>query len=224
MLSHEAIWKAIDAIAARNRLTPSGLARKSGLDPTSFNKSKRITRAGRPRWPSTESVAKALRATDTGLDEFIALLGHEPATPGQKTASKRHRYPSATGKNVPVIGMAQAGVGGFFDDGGYPVGQGWDEIPFPAATHESVFALQVSGDSMAPLYRDRDLILVSVTVRPRKGDRIVVKTRFGEVMAKILKQRGNDTVELASFDPDHPDRILNVQDVDWIARILWASQ
>ncbi len=60
-------------------LSPSGLAKKSGLDPTTFNKSKRITPDGRPRWPSTESVAKALDATNTDIDDFVRLIGKPPA-------------------------------------------------------------------------------------------------------------------------------------------------
>ena len=61
MLTHAQIWSAIDRLAARAGLTASGLARRAGLDPTTFNKSKRMTAAGRARWPSTESIAKALR-------------------------------------------------------------------------------------------------------------------------------------------------------------------
>ena len=32
---------------------------------------------------------------------------------------------------VPLIGFAEAGNGGYFDDGGFPVGRGWEEIRFP---------------------------------------------------------------------------------------------
>jgi phage repressor protein C with HTH and peptisase S24 domain len=74
MLTHNQIWTAIDRLAARAKLTPSGLAKKAGLDPTTFNKSKRITPEGRPRWPSTESVAKALAATSTKVDTFVNLI------------------------------------------------------------------------------------------------------------------------------------------------------
>ena len=117
MLTHNQIWTAIDRLAARAKLSPSGLAKKAGLDPTTFNKSKRVTPEGRQRWPSTESVAKALQATGTKFDIFVTLI-----TDGGKAAIQ----------NVPLIGFAQAGAGGFFDDGGFPVGKGWDEIAFPA--------------------------------------------------------------------------------------------
>ena len=62
MLTHEQVWSALDRLAERAGLTTSALAKRAGLDPTTFNKSKRITPEGRERWPSTESVAKSLPA------------------------------------------------------------------------------------------------------------------------------------------------------------------
>ena len=59
-MQHSQIWRAIDALAERRGMTASGLARAAGLDPTTFNKSKRQGVDGKPRWPSTESVARAL--------------------------------------------------------------------------------------------------------------------------------------------------------------------
>ena len=79
MLSHSQIWTALDRLAARAGLSPSGLAKKSGLDPTTFNKSKRITPDGRPRWPSTESVAKALDATAHHHRHLRAADRRQPA-------------------------------------------------------------------------------------------------------------------------------------------------
>ncbi len=73
MLTHSSIWSAIDALATEHGLSVSGLARRAGLDPTTFNKSKRISRDGKPRWPSTESVAKILNATGATLPD---LVGH----------------------------------------------------------------------------------------------------------------------------------------------------
>ena len=74
MLSHDQIWGAIDRLAERHELTPSGLARRAGLDPTSFNKSKRLSADGRLRWPSTESIAKVLDATGASVEQFLAFL------------------------------------------------------------------------------------------------------------------------------------------------------
>jgi len=213
MLTHAQVWNALDRLAENAGLSASGLAKRAGLDPTTFNKSKRITPDGRARWPSTESVAKALAATGATIDAFVALMenGDQPRRPGP-------------GRGVPLIGFAQAGIGGYFDDGGFPVGNGWDEIAFPAVTDEHAYALEISGDSMMPAYRAGDIIVVSPSAPVRRGDRVVVKTRDGEVMAKELKRRTAKTVELRSFNPDHGERTLPVGDVVWIARIVWASQ
>ncbi|MCK0196044.1 helix-turn-helix transcriptional regulator [Ancylobacter sp. 6x-1] len=208
MLTHSQIWKAVDQLAERNGLSPSALAKKAGLDATTFNRSKRITPDGRARWPSTESIAKILAATGESLDDFM------------NTISER----KPAGRSIPLLGLAQAGAGGFFDDSGFPAGGSWDEIAFPGMGDENSYALEISGDSMMPLYRDGDIVVVSPTAAVRRGDRVVVKTRGGEVMAKELKRRTARTVELRSLNPDHPDRLLQLNEIAWLARILWASQ
>ena len=74
-LSHGQLWKAIDGLARREGLSASALARRAGLDATSFNPSKRFGPGDppRPRWPSTESLTQVLRATGLSLGEFAAL-------------------------------------------------------------------------------------------------------------------------------------------------------
>ncbi|SHF08314.1 Phage repressor protein C, contains Cro/C1-type HTH and peptisase s24 domains [Kaistia soli DSM 19436] len=223
MLSHERIWAAIDVLAERHDLSVSGLARRAGLDPTTFNRSKRVATDGRPRWPSTESISKILEATGETLERFLDLGA--PSSIAEASAPLDLAEIDRPFRQVPLIGFAQAGAGGFFDDGGFPAGQGWDEVAFPQTQKvEGVYALEVSGDSMMPLYRDGDVIIVSPTSPSRIGDRVVVRTRQGEVMAKVLAKRGTRTVELSSLNPDHPNRVLAARDIEWIARIIWASQ
>jgi len=207
-LTHNQIWSALDRLAVRAKLSPSGLAKKSGLDPTTFNKSKRVTPDGRARWPSTESVAKALAATSVSFDTFVSLISDS----------------GDAAKSVPLIGFAEAGVGGYFDDGGFPAGKGWDEIAFPAVADDHAYALEISGDSMTPVYRDGDVIIVSPAAPVRRGDRVVVKTKKGEVMVKELKRQTAKQVELKSLNSEHPDRTIAHNDVVWIARVVWASQ
>jgi phage repressor protein C with HTH and peptisase S24 domain len=220
MWNHEAVWGAIDALAVRHGLSPSGLAKRAGLDPTAFNPSKRHGSDGRPRWPSTESIAKVLAATGESLEGFVGL-GRRGAVPRPREVPARD---FSGVRPVPLLGLAQAGPGGFFEDGGFPAGQGWDEVSFPAVADDSAYALKVSGDSMLPLYRDGDVVIVSPAAQIKRGDRIVVRTSDGEVMAKVLKRQTASELELASFNPEHGDRIVAMRDVDWVARILWASQ
>lgn len=220
-LTHGEIWSAIDRLAERHKLTPSGLARKAGLDPTTFNKSKRRAADGRERWPSMESFAKILAATNTSMSDFI---GEMPAVepPARPPVGAFPPQPST----IPLLGLARAGTGGFFDDGGFPVGQGWDEVDFPAParTAQGIYALEVQGDSMLPLYRDGDVLIVEASADTRKGDRVVVRTRDGEVLAKVLVRRTTRQIELMSINPDHENIVFDLSEVEWIARILWASQ
>lgn len=216
MLSHERVWAAIDALAERYSLSASGLAKRAGLDSTAFNKSKRQSADGRPRWPSTESLAKIIEATGASLDEFLGLVEGKPQQPSGALPRQ--------GQSVPLLGFAQAGAGGFFEDGGFPVGQGFDIVEPPLRSGDNSYALKVQGDSMLPLYRDGDVLIVEPGATVHKGDRVVVKTLGGEVMAKILSRRSPKAIELLSLNPDHPNREIPMPEVEWVARIVWASQ
>jgi phage repressor protein C with HTH and peptisase S24 domain len=196
ILTHDQVWTAMDALAEKYDLSASGLAKSAGLDPTTFNKSKRVGPDGRPRWPSTESLSKALAAVGGSLDEFVALVGVAGGKP--------------PGRMVPLIALAQAGSKGFFDDAGFPVGAGWDEIAFPEIDDEHAYALEISGDSMVPVYRD--------------GDRVVVKTQKGEVMVKQIGRLSAQRVELRSFNPNYEDRNFALAELTFMHRVVWASQ
>lgn len=208
MLTHDQIWAALDRLAARAGLSSSGLAKRAGLDPTTFNKSKRVTSDGRERWPSTESIAKALAATDASIDIFARLIGDD----------------SGDGRTVPLLGFAQAGSSGAFDESGFPSGKGWSEIALPTAEDNRAFALEISGDALAPTYRHGDIVLVSPGAPIRKGDRVVVKTKTGEVTVAMLKRRTAKALELQPLDAAQGERTMAAGDVAWIARIVWASQ
>jgi phage repressor protein C with HTH and peptisase S24 domain len=211
MFTHKQVWGAIDTIADRYGFSASGLAKKSGLDPTSFNPSKRNGPDGRPRWPTMESIARVLGASGASTEEFMDLL-----------TSRKGAAPKL--KQIPLLGLAKAGKGGFFDDSGFPSGNGWEEIEVPGVTDSAAYALEITGDSMQPVYREGDIIVVSPAATVRKGDRVVVRTSDGQVMAKIMQRQTARTLELASFNKDHDTKTLDMKEVDWMARIIWASQ
>jgi phage repressor protein C with HTH and peptisase S24 domain len=215
-LSHGEIWRAIDALAERFDMTPSAMARMAGLDPTSFNRSKRGSSegGGHARWPSTESLAKLLEATGVNFSEFAALTEHAPALGPTRV------------KSAPLIGLSEAGREGLFDAAGMPVGSGWDEIPAPDLG-QGLFALEVTGDDLAPVYRDGDRLLVSPTVEPRRGDRVAARTHAGEVLVRELGRvtaRAIELTDLRRSGGASGDRLLSRDEVAWIARIVWVSQ
>jgi len=209
MLTHAQIWAAIDRLAARAGLSASGLAKRAGLDPTTFNKSKRVTREGRERWPSTESVAKSLAATGVSLDEFVGLITERTADATRK---------------LPVLGFAEAAGAGHFDPHGRPTAKEWEEIAFPMLTDANTYALKIGGEAMGPIYRDGTVIVVSPATPPRRGDRVVLMTRAGELMLAELHNAPGASIDVRPLAGGQVERALAADDVAWMARIVWASQ
>lgn len=205
MLGHDALWDAIDRLAASRGLSVSALARAAGLDPTALNRSKRVTAGGRPRWPSTASLSRLLEAAGVEAAEFFAAAGA-----GQPTG-------------LPLLGYAEAGRDGYFDDAGYPLGDGWERVAAPAAG-PGCYALRISGDSMAPVWRAGDLVILDPGQRARPGDRVVVRTRAGEVMGKELAAAPPGRIRLKSLNPAHDDRDFAQAEIEWMARVIWVSQ
>ena len=209
-LSHAQLWKAIDGLARHEGLSVSALAKRAGLDATSFNLSKRFGPGDppRPRWPSTESLTRVLTVTGLSLGEFATLARDAVERPS----------------TVPMLGMAQAGQDGFFDDAGLPVGDGWQQTDLPRP-RDSLLSLSIVGDSMAPLYREGDRIIVDrEATEVRKGDRVVVRTTGGETLAKEVAELTPRAVTLASVNPAYEARIVARRDIVWMGRILWVSQ
>lgn len=209
-LTHARLWKAIDGLARREGLSASALARRAGLDATSFNPSKRFGPGDppRPRWPSTESLTRILEATGVSLGEFADLARDAPERPA----------------TVPMLGLAQAGQDGFFDDAGLPIGYGWEQTELPRP-RETLLSLRITGDSMAPVYREGDRIIVDREASDiRKGDRVVVRTTGGETLAKEVAGLTAQAVSLASINPAYKPRTVPRKDIVWIGRILWVSQ
>jgi phage repressor protein C with HTH and peptisase S24 domain len=212
MFTHAQVWQGIDRLAAQQGWTASGLARRAGLDPTTFNPSKRITKQSKPRWPSTESLAKILNATSTSFEDFVALMADEAAPAA--TASQRLR----------CVALDQLERDGLFDSAGFPVGGEWDEIEFPNLEDHHGYALEVRGDSLAPTYRDGDLLILSPSAGIRRLDRVLLKSRAGEVALGTLGRRTARRIELTPFGEGSESRTFAVREVAWLARIVWASQ
>ncbi|MCR9267293.1 MAG: helix-turn-helix transcriptional regulator [Alphaproteobacteria bacterium] len=207
MFTHEQIWRGIDRLAAHAQTSPSGLARRAGLDSTTFNPSKRASRDGsKPRWPSTESLAKALSAAHMDLAGFVGLMTGVPVMTGVQARSLSEDSPAA------------------FDAGGRPSGESWTRIAFPGPGAESAYALTVEDDSMRPVYRRGDRLIVAPDSPLRPGDRVLVKHRETGLEAFELGEHGVKQVVLQPIRADRPTQKIALSEIDWIARILWASQ
>lgn len=208
MLSHQDVWRGVDRLAEVNGLSASGLARRAGLDPTTFNKSKRNTRDGRPRWPSTESLSKILEATQTTLGEFVSLV-----QPGTSVAARA---------TIPCLRLSAAGLGQF-DGAGFPQGP-LERVELSHLDARHLYALEVDRDDYAPIYRNGDTVLVSPGVGVRRLDRIVLMPKDGSIHLGVLQRRTAERLTLAHLADPEQSIAVAPRDVAWVARIVWASQ
>ena len=179
---------------------PPGLPRESGLDPTTFNKSKRITPDGRARWPSTESVAKALAATNSPDRHLRAADRATPRASCSRCRCSASRKPApAAISTTAAFRPARAGT----------------RSRCPRSTTSTPTRWRFPATAMKPAYRDGDVIVVSPAAPIRRGDRVVVKThgRRSDGQGAEAPHRQDDSNCSRSMPPP-ADRTLAATEVD----------
>jgi phage repressor protein C with HTH and peptisase S24 domain len=211
-MSHNDIWLAVDRLAAHNDLSASGLAKKAGLDATTFNKSKRVLNDGRLRWPSTESIMQILHATNTNWSEFVQLMGDSAL------AAKTHEL------HFPFIHLNDAHADGLFSAKHMPLMERSDEVSFPSVAKDNSFVVEVNSSAYLPLYREGDKLLVSLDAALRRGDRMFVLPKSGEaVIAEFLRQTSK-SLDLKPFNSHKEPYSLAHEDINFTARVMYVSQ
>jgi phage repressor protein C with HTH and peptisase S24 domain len=226
MLQHADVWRGIDRLAAKHGLSASGLARRAGLDPTAFNPSKRITREGRPRWPSTESLSKILTVTSEPFIDFVLLTGAhggdalsnghggaELAAPGAARASRI----------VPVLPLERLAAE-HFSASGQPVGAGWGHLDFDGSVGRDAFGIEISGGEFDPVYRDGDTLIASTGAEIRRGDRVVLGLGTGGILIRRVARHDADGYYTEALGPTGRTQFLTNGEVRFAARIIWVSQ
>lgn len=205
MLKHDDIWRAIDTLASRHGLTASGLARKAGLDPTTFNKSKRVTASGRRRWPSTESLAKALEAVGATLNDFVGFV-------------EAGEYERRSGPPPAAT----------FGDAGEPPGRAAEHAPssrlqLPEIDDPDAYVLVVAGDANDPVLREGARVVAAPNAPKEPGDRVVVRRASAElVFAELVRDEGG-AVEVRPLTGGAP-LVFAPDDIAAVHRIVWAEQ
>jgi phage repressor protein C with HTH and peptisase S24 domain len=210
MLEHGDFWRAIDTLASRYELSVSGLARKAGLDPTTFNKSKRITGSGHRRWPSTESLAKALKAVGATMSDFVGLLE------GQSDGTQARR--------IPVAAQSAAAAKSSFEDAGEPRGNVWHYRSLPAISDPNAYAIVVEGNANHTVLRVGAIVVAAPHAVKAPGDRVVVRTESAELVLAELVAQCTEGIKIKPLGgKDGPRRLFNDQ-VATVHRIVWAEQ
>lgn len=209
-MKHADLWRAIDRLASINGLSVSGLARRSGLDPTSFNKSKRHSAKGKPRWPNTESIAKVLAATNATLNDFTVLLEEESQEhPSQRFAvfalsAGRHGDPASVSFDLRAAKSQEDSV--------------------PQVRDPDAFALEIDSGAYAPIFPKGSVVIVSPNAARQIGDVIAVALDSGQILLRCLIREDTESIALQDLSSASKEIPVAHRDIAWLARILWASQ
>ncbi|MFQ5692485.1 MAG: helix-turn-helix domain-containing protein [Nitrospinota bacterium] len=162
-------------------------------------------------------------------DGTLKADGERPAPPPPKTSEGGAVYtaePEAPAPEgwIPIVGNVSGGESeNLWGDGDFPAGSGFDQLQRPPDLFDAnAFALEVRGDSMAPVFRNGALVVVSPNREVNSGDFAVVRTREGKSYFKIVWIEA-DQVRLTSISPAEPPMVFRKRDVKWIYPVVWAK-
>lgn len=223
MLTHSLIWAAIDALAQKHGYSTAGLAKRAGLDSTTFNRSKRISPEGKMRWPSTESISLILAATGETTTNFLEL--------GEDALRSSGIVPPSQNRSdfvgVPVIPLDKMHITEAFDLNGHPLGDGWKMIELPPLQGKGpnrLYGVRVIGDAYLPTYRPNDILMCQPFVRLRAGMRALLLRRDRTLLLGEVTDVKGDTIHLTTLDTDRKAQKVALGDCALTAQIQWLSQ
>lgn len=203
MFTHSKLWNAIDQLAKSNGYSASGLAKKAGLDPTSFNKSKRKGPDGKPRWPSTESLSKVLAATESTMSDFTDLMGEKSAAKKETPAALEAPTPVAPAapipstRNLPLLQDDIASDPTTFDDNGFPSNSNPSFFSMPDGQpdlSQAAWALEITSSAFAPYYQEGDILLIDPNGPARAGDPFLIRRKSEDKLAIYRGQSANPVI------------------------------
>lgn len=203
MFTHDEIWGAIDALAQAHNYSTSGLAKKAGLDPTTFNKSKRITADGKPRWPSTESITKSLNATDATLQDLVNLIENKPTA-------------SAKGKNALLEHYVLSSAG--LDR------RNQKNLSDITQLAKDSFAITIDSPQWAPTYKKGTTLIATPATVFTLETTVVIETIDKNILIMTVENEDSHSVSLRAIVLNEPDRRIEKSDILRASKILWASQ
>lgn len=207
-MQYDQVWNAVDKLAKMQGLSASGLAKKAGLDATTFNKSKRIRPDGKKRWPSLDSINKIMEVSGITFEQFYCLFEGDPAM--------------KVSPAIPFIKFSQLGETPQISSKELVTAE-WSQVRFPDSK-EKLYAIDIDNDRFAPFYRNGTLLIVCKNSEIRRGDRILIIDKEGVVMVKEFIRRTSSSLETADINNNRRETSLMLSDILLVNRIVWASQ
>lgn len=206
-MEYKKVWDAVDKLAQLHGLSPSGLAKKAGLDATTFNKSKRTRNNGKQRWPSLDSINKILDACNISFEQFYKLIDDDL---------------TLNPIGIPFINYSELETNATLKDSKL-ITDSWLKTQFPDVAL-NLYAVNVDSSDFEPLYRKGNTLIVSQHPEIRKGDKVLVLLQKGSPLIKEFKHRTTATLVLGNLLTPEDEIQVNISDIKLINRIIWAEQ
>jgi phage repressor protein C with HTH and peptisase S24 domain len=124
---------------------------------------------------------------------------------------------------IPVVGTARGGSDGYYVEIEYPPGFGDGFVSYPAK-RSNAYALRVQGDSMRPRIKPGEFVIVEPDLPCNPGDEVIVKTKSGKAMVKVLHSRRGGFIELLSLNDDHKPMTVNVEDIEFVHHVTGIAK
>src|SRR5574344_1317736 len=203
-MKYEQIWNAVDKLAQANNLTPSGLAKKAGLDATTFNKSKRLRPDGNKRWPSLDSLNKITEVCNISFEEFCNL-----GTGKNSLNSSSIPYCKFSSLNNVAIKNSRI------------ESKDWNRIRFPEKNNNFI-AIELDFGDFEPIYKKNSTIIIAQNSEIRKGDRIVVFLDDGRILIQEFIRRTANALEVSDLLNPKFESIIAIPNIKLVNRVVWA--
>ena len=129
---------------------------------------------------------------------------------------------------VPVINKVSAGYPRDFTDLSYPPRVADDYIGCPSLQDKDAFAARVHGDSMAPKYREGDIVIFSPSAVPRNGEDCFVRfddgqTTFKRVFFEVNEQ-GVSVLRLQPRNEKYPPLTVEAEKIAGVWKAVFKYQ
>jgi phage repressor protein C with HTH and peptisase S24 domain len=128
---------------------------------------------------------------------------------------------TVTVRAVPVINKVSCGYPRDFTDLDYPPQHADSHVSCPDVNDVDAFGFRVFGDSMEPIYRENDIVIVSPSTDPLHGDDCFVRFASGETTFKrvFFEENPDDpatpgVIRLQPRNERHPPRTVAAAEVE----------
>jgi phage repressor protein C with HTH and peptisase S24 domain len=119
-------------------------------------------------------------------------------------------------RKIPVVAMAQLGDNGLFCDLEYPVGHGDGYLHF-ISNDPDAYGLKCTGDSMEPRIKDGEFVVIAPNHPVQNGDEVLVKSKDGRVMVKMLGFTRDGYTTLLSVNQTHKPIKIPAGDIEKVS-------